>query len=265
MRYALGKPDLAPWKGWCRCLPPGKDRLAVSLDVGVLAPLASAVRVRDAGTVIRSYSSSVDSSSVSETAPRRSASLAEPSPPVRLAGADAELVVQVGQVLLDRGLGDHQVVGDRPRGRRLGEHVARDQRPAQGDEHVALARGEVGRRELGLGRRAGGAEGSWNTSRVWPIRISSLCRNRRVAQMRSPLTHVPFDDPRSVTHQPAAKRSSTACRWLAVASSVSGTSFSAPLPIVERCAASSRRQPRTPEITSICGGTPRILMPGERC
>ncbi len=104
-----------------------------------------------------------------------------------------------------------------------------------------------------------GASGSRNTSRVWPIRISSPCRNRREAQIRSPLTHVPLDEPRSVTHQPAGNRSSTACRPLAVASSSTAMSFSAALPIVERSAASSRRQLRTPEITSICADTPRSL------
>ncbi len=87
------------------------------------------------------------------------------------------------------------------------------------------------------------------------MRISSPCWSRCEDQMRSPLTDVPFDDPRSLTHQPAAKRSRTACRRLAVGSSSSGTSFSGALPIVTRSASSGIRQLRTPEITSICGAT----------
>jgi hypothetical protein len=45
--------------------------------------------------------------------------------------------------------------------------------------------------------------------RLWPTRISSPCRSRCEDQIRSPLTQVPFDEPRSVTHQPAGKRSRT--------------------------------------------------------
>ena len=78
--------------------------------------------------------------------------------PVVVAGRDAELVVQVGEVLLDGGLGDDELVGDRSRGRRLGEHVARQQRAAEGDEHVALARRQRRRRLLDLGGRAGGGQ-----------------------------------------------------------------------------------------------------------
>ena len=99
------------------------------------------------------------------------------------------------------------------------------------------------------------ASGSWNTSRVCPMRISSPCWRRCEDQMRSPLIDVPFEDPRSLTHQPAGKCSRTACRRLAVGSSSSGTSFSAALPIVTRSASSGIRQLRTPEITSICGAT----------
>src|SRR6185436_14787304 len=101
----------------------------------------------------------------------------------------------------------------------------------------------------------GAASPSRNTRRVWPTRISSPCRNRREAQIRSPLTHVPFEDPRSVTHHPAANRSRTAWRWLAVGSSSNATSFSAALPTVVRSASSENRQLLAPEITSICGFT----------
>ena len=165
----------------------------------------------DAGAVtspplLRNYSVLDSRSSVSETAPRRSASLASAARRCVVAGRDAELVVQVREVLLDGGLGDDELVGDRARGRGLGEHVAREQRAAEGDEHVALARRQApaapARPRSPRRRRA---SGSRNTSRVWPIRISSPCRNRREAQIRSPLTHVPLEEPRSVTHQPAAK------------------------------------------------------------
>ena len=105
---------------------------------------------------VASYSLAESRSCVSEMAPRRSASLAS-----RRAGAavggDAELVVQVRQVLLDRGLRDDELLGDRARRRRLGEHVAGQQRAAQRQEDVALARGQRRRRLVGLRhRRAGG-------------------------------------------------------------------------------------------------------------
>ena len=78
----------------------------------------------------------------SDTAPRRSASLARLDAAVRVARRHAELVVQVREVLLDGGLGDDELVGDRAGRRRLGEHVAGEQRAAQRDEHVALAGGQ---------------------------------------------------------------------------------------------------------------------------
>jgi hypothetical protein len=46
-------------------------------------------------------------------------------------------------------------------------------------------------------------DGSRNNRRVWPMRISSSWRTRRDDQIRSPLSQVPLEDPRSVTHQPA--------------------------------------------------------------
>ena len=45
-------------------------------------------------------------------------------------------------MLFHRGLGDDELRGDRSDRRRLGERVARQQRAAQGQEHVALARRE---------------------------------------------------------------------------------------------------------------------------
>jgi hypothetical protein len=53
--------------------------------------------------------------------------------------ADVELVVQARKVLLHRSFRDDELSGDRPGGRRLGERVARQQRPTQGEEHIALA------------------------------------------------------------------------------------------------------------------------------
>ena len=163
MRWAVGKPDLAFETGSRRgALPPGKNRLAVREARVVRSGMATELRGADADPVtspppLRNYSGLDSRSSVSETAPRRSASLASRGAPVRVAGRDAELVVQVCQVLLDGGLGDDELVGDRSRGRRLGEHVAREQRTAEGDEHVALARRQGRRSLLDLGRGAGGA------------------------------------------------------------------------------------------------------------
>ena len=211
----------------------------------------------DAGAV--SYSAT--RSCVSETAPRRSASLASRDAAVVVGRRDAELVEQVGEVLLDRGLGDHEFLGDRPRGRGLGEHVAREQRTAERDEHVALARRQVGRRLLGLGRRAGRRSADrGRSSRVWPIRISSPCRNRREAQIRSPLTHVPFDEPRSVTHQPGGKALEHRVQMAR-----GGVVGDRDVVLGAPCRRSSgpprarRRSLRTPEITSICGATPPSL------
>ena len=65
--------------------------------------------------------------------------------------------------------------------------------------------------------------------------------------MRSPLTQVPFEEPRSVTHQPAGNRSSTACRWLAVGSSARGNVVLGALPTVVRSDCSSKRQALHPE------------------
>src|SRR4051794_5345639 len=73
--------------------------------------------------------------------------------------------------------------------------------------------------------------------------------------MRSPLTHVPFEEPRSVTHQAAGNFSRTAWRGLAVGSSSSATSFSDALPTVVRSASSENRQLPAPDITSIWGCT----------
>ena len=81
----------------------------------------------------------------------------EPGAAVGLVAADPELVVEVGEVLLDGRLGDHELLGDRPRRGGLGEHVAVEQRPAQREEHVALAGGQRRRgiRRLGHGPAGG--------------------------------------------------------------------------------------------------------------
>jgi hypothetical protein len=77
-----------------------------------------------------------------------------------------------------------------------------------------------------------------NNSRVRPTRISSPCRSRCDVQMRSPLTNVPFEDPRSVTHHPGGNRSRTAWRRLTVGSPPSATSLLGSLPTVIRSPAS---------------------------
>jgi len=58
-------------------------------------------------------------------------------------------------VLLDRGLGDHQVGGDLVRRRGGGEGLVGERGPAQRGQHVQLAPGELGygrTAQLGLGR-----------------------------------------------------------------------------------------------------------------
>ena len=104
-------------------------------------------------------------------------------------------------------------------------------------QHVALARGQRRRRVLGLGLGAAGAQRvAEDQPRLADAGSRRRVRSRCDAQIRSPLTQVPFDEPRSVTHQPAGNRSSTACRRLAVGSSASAMSFSAALPTVVRSA-----------------------------
>src|SRR5215208_1255851 len=78
--------------------------------------------------------------------------------PARALGAYVELVVQVRQMLLDRGLRDDELLGDRLRRRRLGEHVAVQQRTAQRQEDVPLARGQRRRRLVGLRHRGAGGQ-----------------------------------------------------------------------------------------------------------
>jgi hypothetical protein len=56
--------------------------------------------------------------------------------------ADVELEVQPRQVLFHRSLGDDELSGNRSDRRRLGERIARQQRAAQGQKNVALARRE---------------------------------------------------------------------------------------------------------------------------
>src|SRR5262249_40278348 len=90
------------------------------------------------------------------TAPERL--VGEPRSPVLVARGDTGLVVQVAEVLLDRGLGDHELVRYRARGRRLGEQVAVQQRAAQRQQHVALARRERRWSDLSLRGCPGDAE-----------------------------------------------------------------------------------------------------------
>ena len=126
-------------------------------------------------------------------------------PAVRRAVADVELVVQVGEVLLHRRLAHHQLGGDLPDRRRLGEEVTVEQRPAQ---HASTscsravsaglsASDSVTERPTSVELR--------NSSRVRPTRTSSPWRSRCWAQIRSPFRKVPFEEPRSVTHQPAGE------------------------------------------------------------
>jgi hypothetical protein len=56
-----------------------------------------------------------------------------------------ELLVQPQQVLLDRGLGHHQVRGDLAGGRGQDERLIRHRRLAQGGKHVQFAARYLGR------------------------------------------------------------------------------------------------------------------------
>src|SRR5829696_10019428 len=70
---------------------------------------------------------------------RRVCELDTPSFDVRV---HLELAVQAREMLFHRGLGDDELGGYRSDRRRLRERVARRQRAAQSDEHIALSRRE---------------------------------------------------------------------------------------------------------------------------
>ena len=243
-------------------LPSGKERLADRLRSMVAGSMARSPGMGDdrpvAGVPGRAsgvtYSLAESRSCVSEIAPRRSASLASrarrgPSAPTAnlsyrfarccltaacvMTRSSAIACVEAGSVNMSRSSS----------GRHSARRTSRSREVRDGGASSACV------------AVACAASGSWNTSRVWPMRISSPCWSRCEDHTRSPLTDVPFDDPRSLTHQPAENCSKTACRRLAVGSSSSGTSFSGALPIVTRPASSAIRRLRTPEITSICGAT----------
>jgi hypothetical protein len=77
------------------------------------------------------------------TEPRRIA--CSPVASVGFAVVDPELVVEAGQMLLHGGLGHEQLRRDLADRRRFAEHLAREHRAAQGDEHLALPAGEIAR------------------------------------------------------------------------------------------------------------------------
>lgn len=59
-------------------------------------------------------------------------------------GIDPELVVQVKKVLLDRCVGDHELLRDLTDGRRFGEAIVGQHRPAQRRQYVAFAASQLG-------------------------------------------------------------------------------------------------------------------------
>ena len=95
------------------------------------------------------------------------------------------------------------------------------------------------------------------------MRISSSWRTRRDDQMRSPLSQVPLDDPKSVTHQPAGKYSRTAWRWLTEGSS-SAMSFSEAVPTVMRFEPSSTRELCWADTISIAAAMRRSVRAARR-
>ena len=66
--------------------------------------------------------------------------------PTALLFVDPELVVEPREMLLDGGLGDHELARDLPRGGRLTEDIPREHRAAERDEHLPLPSGEGGTR-----------------------------------------------------------------------------------------------------------------------
>src|SRR4051794_30017733 len=65
----------------------------------------------------------------------------QPDPATLARLVHRELVVEAEEVLLHRGLGDDELLSDLADRRRLGEEVGGQDRPAQRNEHVALATG----------------------------------------------------------------------------------------------------------------------------
>ena len=178
-------------------------------------------------------SSGITSAEVADgdcSSPQRIVGQADPA--VRLAGRDAELVEQVREVLLDGRLRDHELVGDRAGRRRLGEHVAGEERSAQRDEHVALACGQRRRRLLGLGLRRPRRPGSRGRSaasgpRGSRRRVAGAATTRsarRSARCRSTSPGRPRTSPPRTARGPrgagwpsdrraARRRSRPTCRW----------------------------------------------------
>lgn len=60
--------------------------------------------------------------------------IGEPHSPVRVSSFDLEFLVDVDEMLLDRRLADHELICDRASRGRLSEHVAVEQRAAEGDQ-----------------------------------------------------------------------------------------------------------------------------------
>ncbi len=119
----------------------------------------------------------------------------------------------------------------------------------RGEMRVESSRGAT------LGSRAGAATASVTRIVVWPIRSSSPGRSGRRSSMRSPLTNVPFAEPRSSTTSPP----SSARRTRAWRRDVSGSPPSRPSPSTVRPSSSSpssaiRRPTSSPATTSSsCG------------
>ena len=145
----------------------------------------------------------------------------------------------------------------RPHRRRRRERLARQYGPAELDQHPLLARRAGGRGTERLGRdvapRARVVQHEPRAADEDLVAVGSM----RGAKMRSPLTLVPFVDPRSVMHHAGPTCSSRACTRETAGSSSMTRSFWALLPIESRPRASSsstRSCPFGPNRSSVATG-----------
>jgi hypothetical protein len=148
------------------------------------------------------------------------------------------------EMLLHGGVGDDELRGDRADRRRLGERVAGEQRTAQRDEHVALARRE--RRRLrdrrclrSMRRRVKQQAKSAEHDLVAGVQ-SALADDAAAVHERA------VARPRSRTHHASPKRSNAACTRETPSASTT-TSFESSAPTVSRSKSSARscRPPRS--------------------
>jgi hypothetical protein len=112
---------------------------------------------------------------------------------------DGEFVEEVREVLFHGCEGDDEFVGDGSCRCGFGEHVACQERPAECDEDVLFACGESWQSVFDVGFGFGGSGRLAKQQAGLADADSSSWRTRREDQMRSPLSHVPLEDPERLT------------------------------------------------------------------